>query len=184
MYSNNKFSFLYMYSSASDTNMYKKELFVMAIQTPCGKTFPGNFSIILSLKKWVFHTTFRLAFLQLWKWDLLHELFSINQWGRAEYRSFEALIVTNDIFKSSKVMLRIFHAIWQPFKWDIYSLLPRIELAEVGSQWCKWFLYRNMIILHKKIDMKRTLVHPFPSYLYIQSFPVPGLCLWNSSPIW
>ena len=62
----------------------------------------------------------------------------------AEYRSFEALIATNDIFKSSKVMLCIFHAIWQPFKRDIYSLLPKksakgkpIELTEVGSQWGK-----------------------------------------------
>jgi hypothetical protein len=62
----------------------------------------------------------------------------------AEYWSFEALITTNDIFKSSKVMLCIFHAIWQPFKEDIYSLLPRksakgkpIELTELGSQWGK-----------------------------------------------
>ncbi len=62
----------------------------------------------------------------------------------AEHWSFEALIATNDIFKSSQVMLCIFHAIWQPFKRDIYSLLPRksakgkpIELTEVGSQWGK-----------------------------------------------
>jgi hypothetical protein len=58
----------------------------------------------------------------------------------AEYQSFEALIATNDIFKSSKVILCIFHAVWQPFKRDIYSLLPRksakrkpIESTEVGS---------------------------------------------------
>ena len=43
----------------------------------------------------------------------------------AEYRSFESLIATNDVFKSSKLMLCIFHAIWQPFKRDIYLLLPR-----------------------------------------------------------
>ena len=62
----------------------------------------------------------------------------------AEYGSFEALIAMNDIFKSSKVMLCIYHAIWQPFKRDIYPLLPRksvkgkpIELTTVGSQWGK-----------------------------------------------
>ncbi len=59
----------------------------------------------------------------------------------AEYGSFEALIATNDIFKSSKVMLCIYHAIWQPFKRDKYPLLPRkstkgkpIELTIIGSQ--------------------------------------------------
>ncbi len=89
----------------------------MAVQTPRGKTFPGNFTIIPSSKKWVFHAIFHLAFLHLY---------------------------TNDIFKSSKVMLCIYHAIWQPFKRDIYPLLPRksakgkpIELSTGGSQWGK-----------------------------------------------
>jgi hypothetical protein len=60
----------------------------------------------------------------------------------AEYRSFESLIATNDNFQSSKVMLCIFHAIWQPFKRDVYPLCPRkskkgqpIELTKVGSAW-------------------------------------------------
>jgi hypothetical protein len=34
------------------TNKQKKELFVMAICTPTVKTFPGNYTIIPSLKKW------------------------------------------------------------------------------------------------------------------------------------
>jgi hypothetical protein len=42
----------------------------MAVRTPCGKTFPGNFSIIPSSKKWVFHAIFRLAFLQLYGNDI------------------------------------------------------------------------------------------------------------------
>jgi len=56
----------------------------------------------------------------------------------AEYRSFESLIATNDNFQSSKVMLCIFHAIWQPFKRD--PLCPRksnkgktMELTQIGS---------------------------------------------------
>ena len=60
----------------------------------------------------------------------------------AEYRSFESLIATNDNFKSSKVMLCIFHAIWQPFKRDVYPLCPGkskkgkpIELTKIGSAW-------------------------------------------------
>ena len=51
---------------SSGTNRHRKELFVMAVRTPSGKTFPGNFSIIPSAKKWVFHAIFRLAFLELY----------------------------------------------------------------------------------------------------------------------
>jgi len=60
----------------------------------------------------------------------------------AEYRSFESLIATNVKFKKSKVMLCIFHAIWQPYKRDIYPLCPKkskkgkpLELSKVGSAW-------------------------------------------------
>ena len=120
----------------------------MAVRTPCGKTFPGNFSIIPSSKKWVFHAIFRLAFLQLYG----DEICSMNRLvltdeEDAEYRSFESLIATNDVFKSSKVMLCTFHAIWQSFKHDIYSLLPRkskkgqpTQLSKVGSDWGDYYL--------------------------------------------
>jgi len=111
---------------SSGTNRHRKELFVMAVRTPSGKTFPGNFSIIPSAKKWVFHAIFRLAFLELYG----DEVCSMNRLvltdeEDAEYRSFESLIATNVKFKKSKVMLCIFHAIWQPFKRDIYPLCPK-----------------------------------------------------------
>ena len=101
---------------SSGTNRHEKELFVMAVRTPSGKTFPGNFSIIPSAKKWVFHAIFRLDFLELYG----DEVCSMNRLvftdkEDAEYRPFESLIATNDKYKSSKVMLCIFHAIWQPF---------------------------------------------------------------------
>ena len=133
---------------SSGTNRHRKELFVMAVRTPSGKTFPGNFSIIPSAKKWVFHAIFRLAFLELYG----DEVCSMNRLvltdeEDAEYRSFESLIATNVIFKKSKVMLCIFHAIWQPFKRDIYPLCPKkskkgkpLELSKVGSAWGEYFL--------------------------------------------
>ena len=132
----------YMFLS-SGTNRHRKELFVMAVRTPSGKTFPGNFSIIPSAKKWVFHAIFRLAFLELYG----DEVCSMNRLvltdeEDAEYRSFESLIATNVKFKKSKVMLCIFHAIWQPFKRDIYPLCPKkskkgqpLQLSKVGSAW-------------------------------------------------
>ncbi len=115
----------------------------MAVRTPAGQTFPGNFAIIPSAKKWVFHAIFRLYFLELYG----DEVCSMNRLvltdeEDAEYRSFESLIATNVKFKKSKVMLCIFHAIWQPFKRDVYPLCPRkskkgkpLELSKVGSAW-------------------------------------------------
>ena len=38
----------------------------MAIRTPTGRTFAGNFRIIPLSTKWVFHAIFRHAFLSLY----------------------------------------------------------------------------------------------------------------------
>ncbi len=54
------------YVSTLGSNIHKQELFVMAIRTPTGKTFPGNYTIIPSSKKWLFHSIFCLAFLSLY----------------------------------------------------------------------------------------------------------------------
>jgi hypothetical protein len=128
------------------TNKQKKELFVMAIRTPTGRTFPGNFTIIPSAKKWVFHAIYRFAFLSLYGEHIcsLNRLVLTDE-EDAEYRSFENLIVTHEMFRLSNVMLCTFHAIWQPFKRDIYNLLPSkktkngklVELTEVGRSWGK-----------------------------------------------
>jgi hypothetical protein len=63
------------------------------------------------------------------------------------------------MFRSSTVMQCTFHAIWQPFKRDIYHLLPSknsqngklIELTEVGRAWGEytWYTIRFMILYHE-----------------------------------
>jgi hypothetical protein len=55
----------------------------------------------------------------------------------AEYRLFEAVISSNETFKSSRVMLCIFHAIWQPFKRDVYLLLPKEHSDGKGGKLTK-----------------------------------------------
>jgi hypothetical protein len=50
-----------------------------------------------------------------------------------------------------RVMLCTFHAVWQPFKHDLYPLLPSkktrtgklIELTEVGQKWGKYQIFIN-----------------------------------------
>ncbi len=117
---------------------------MMAIRAPTGKTFPGNYTIIQSSKKWVFQSIFRMAFLSLYG----EHVCSMNQLVHAneedvEYHAFETMIATHYALCLSKVMLCTFHAVWQPFKWDIYSLLPSkkspkgkiIKLTDVGKLW-------------------------------------------------
>jgi hypothetical protein len=41
----------FIYACLAGTNNQKKELFVMAVRSPTGKTFPGNHNIIPSAKK-------------------------------------------------------------------------------------------------------------------------------------
>jgi hypothetical protein len=110
------------------------------------KTFLGNYTCIPTSKKWVFHSIFRLVFVELYgkKVCSLNKLVLTDK-EDAEYRSFESMIATQDFFKNSKVMLCIFHPIWQPFKRDVSSLLPRksaqgkpIELTELGNSWGKY----------------------------------------------
>lgn len=138
--------FTFYFVNLLGTNKQKKELFVMAIRTPTGRTFPGNFTIIPSAKKWVFHAIYRLAFLSLYGEHICSfNRLVLTDEEDAEYRSFENLIVTHEMFRSSKVMLCTFHAIWQPFKREIYNLLPSkktkngklVELTEVGRSWGK-----------------------------------------------
>ncbi len=115
----------FWYPNDTGTNLYKQELFVMAIMTPTGRTFPGNFTIVPSAKKWVFHAIFWHAFLSLYGECIcsLNRLVLTDE-EDADYRSFECVIETHNVFQFSRVMLCTFHAIWQPFKRDLYPLLP------------------------------------------------------------
>jgi hypothetical protein len=80
----------FCYHNDTGTNLYKQELFVIAIRTPTGRTFPGNFRIIPLAKKWVFHAIFWHAFLSLYGECIcsLNRLVLTDE-EDAEYRSFE-----------------------------------------------------------------------------------------------
>ncbi len=164
----------------------------MAMRTPCGKTFPDNFSIIPSSKKWVFHAIFHLAFLELYG----DEVCSMNRLvltdeEDAEYRSFESLIATNDRFKLSKVMLCIFHAIYGNHLNAIYilyvqkyqkrdNLLNCQKLVALGVSIIRAIIYDNS--LQHYLSYIQFLLRSL-SYLYMHRIPIPSLCLSNTSPV-
>jgi hypothetical protein len=115
----------FCYHTDTGTNLYKQELFVMAIRTPTGRTFPGNFTIIPSAKKWVFQAIFQHAFLSLYGECIcfLNRLVLTDE-EDAEHSFFECFIETYNVFQFSRVMLCTFHAVWQPFLRDFYPVLP------------------------------------------------------------
>ena len=49
----------------SSVNKQKSDLFMLAIRTPSGRTFPGNFTFIPSGKAWVFQCIYQYAFMAL-----------------------------------------------------------------------------------------------------------------------
>ncbi len=102
----------FCYHNDTGTNLYKQELFVMAIRTPTGRIFPGIFTIIPSTKKWVFHAIFQHAFLSLYGECIcfLNRLFLTDE-EDAEYRSFECSIETHNVFQFSRVMVCTFLAV-------------------------------------------------------------------------
>ena len=58
----------------------------------------------------------------------------------SEYGPFENQILTNKTFKYSRLMLCIFYALPQPFKKEVFPLLPRKSpkspiLSEVGKRY-------------------------------------------------
>ncbi len=104
----------------------------MAIRTSSGNTLPGNLTIIPSEQKWVFHAIYQLAFPEQYS----NEVCSRNCVVRtdeddAEYRSFESMIETSQVFSRSKVLICTFHAIWMAFKKDLLALLDEFEHGKI-----------------------------------------------------
>ena len=123
------------------TNRQRRDLFMLAIRTPTGETFPGNITIIPSQKRWIFHCIYRYAFIHLCGTDTCsHNRLVLCDKDESEYGPFENQILTNKTFKDSCLMLCIFHALTQPFKKEVFPLLPRKSpkspiLSEVGKSY-------------------------------------------------
>ena len=49
------------------TNYNYTDLFIIAIRTPNGETFPDNLTVIPSGKRWIFVCVYQLAFIQLYR---------------------------------------------------------------------------------------------------------------------
>ena len=120
------------------TNRQNRDLFMMATRWPTGETFPGNLTVIPSGKRWIFHCIYQHAFLALYgKVTCSRNRISLCDEDDAEYGPFENCIATVKEFAKTCLMLCLFHAIWQPFKKEIFPHLPKKgeKLTRTGKIW-------------------------------------------------
>jgi len=103
----------------------------MAVRTPSGKTLPGNLAIIPSKQSWFFYAIYQHAFPNLYSSKVCsrNRLVLTTDKDEAEYRSFEALIVTTSDVKQSTVMLFTFHGVWMAFKKDLLLCWTSVIVA-------------------------------------------------------
>ncbi len=120
----------------------------MAVRSHSGTTLPGNSTIIPSEPKWVFHAIYQLAFLHFYSSNVCcrNQLVLMNK-DDAEYKSFESVIESMDVFKRSTVMLCTFHGIWLAFKKD---LLPLLDQCQYGKLYGKWTICCTKCLLRPR----------------------------------
>ena len=107
-------------------NRQNTDMFVLAIRTPNGDTFPANVTFIPSGKRWVFECIFRYAFVALFGTVTISQnRLALFDEDNAEFGPYEHCILTMLEYEKSKVMLCVFHALWMPFKKEIFPLIAR-----------------------------------------------------------
>jgi hypothetical protein len=136
--------FIYIFSG---TNQQKKELFVMAVCSVSGVTLPGNLIIIPSAQKWVFHAIYQHAFPHLYSSEVcLRNRLVLTDEATSQFKPFESLISTTNIFKLSKVMICTFHGIWMAFKKAIFLNYRKSNYAPIYGEIMFPICIRSMFI--------------------------------------
>jgi hypothetical protein len=132
------------------TNRQRRDLFMLAIRTLAGETFPGNLTIIPSQKRWRFHCIYWYAFIHLHGVNTCsHNCLVLCDEYESEYGPIENHIVTNNTFKSL-LMLCIFHALTQPFKKEVFPFIPKksaksLLLSKAGYSYGEWFFVLRVL---------------------------------------
>ena len=118
----------------SSVNKQKSDLFMLAIRTPNGRTFPGNFTFIPSGKAWVFQCIYQYAFRTLFGATVCsYNRLALFDDDMAEHGPFQNCIKTVTEFSQSRVMLCVFHAVWMPFKDNVVKWITARFTDESGS---------------------------------------------------
>lgn len=138
------------------TNIEKKDLFVIAVRTTCGKTFPVNLTIVPSGKRFVYDWIYKVALLCLFgPVTMSRNRLALTDDDYAEHSAFDNAIGTSGLLDNSLHMLCLFHALWMPYKEFVFPTLPKKKnsplLTEEGEDWgkCAWLHTSvNSLVMH------------------------------------
>jgi hypothetical protein len=107
----------------------------MAVHSASGDTLLGNLTIISSEQKWVFHAIYHYAFPHLYSSEVcLRNRLVLTNEDTSQFKPFESLISTTNIFKLSKVMICTFHGIWMVFKKAIFLNKGKSKYAQIYGE--------------------------------------------------
>jgi hypothetical protein len=109
----------------------------MAVRSASGDTLPGDLTIIPSAQKWVFHAIYQHAFPHVYSSEVcLRNRLVLTDEDTSQFKPFESLITTTNIFKLSKVMICTFHfhGIWMAFKKAIFLNYGKSKYAPIYGE--------------------------------------------------
>ncbi len=113
----------------------KKELFVMAFCSVSGDTLLKNLTIIPSAQKWAFHAFYQHAFPHLYPSEVCsRNRLVLTDEDTSQFKPFESLISTTNIFNLSKMIICTFHGIWMAFKKSIFSNYGKPKYAPIYGE--------------------------------------------------
>ena len=107
----------------------------MAVCSASENTLPGNLTTIPSAQKWVFHAIYQHAFPHLYSSEVCsRNRLVLTDEDTSQFKPFESLITTTNIFKLSKVMICTFHGIWMAFKKAIFLNYGKSKYAPIYGE--------------------------------------------------
>ena len=109
----------------ANTNILKRDLFLMVVKEANGSTAIGNVTVIPSNKRWVYSFIYRHFFLRLYgEQTILRNRLCITDDDTSEWLPLEDCIKTVPHWKGTVHMLCLFHALTLVFFQNVHPKLP------------------------------------------------------------
>jgi hypothetical protein len=114
----------------------------MAVCSASGDILPGNLTIIR-----VFHAIYQHAFPHLYSSEVcLRNRLVLTDEDTSQFKPFESLISTTNIFKLSKVMICTLDGIWMAFKKAIFLNYGKSKYAPIYGEIMSPICIQSMFI--------------------------------------
>ncbi len=106
----------------------------MTVCSASGDTLPGNLTIIPSAQEWLFHAIYQ-HFPHLYSPEVCsRNRVVLTDEDTSQFKPYESIISTTNIFNLSKVMICTFHGIWMAFKKAIFSNYRKSKYAPIYGE--------------------------------------------------